>query len=78
MMRNLFSVISNRTAPKKTTTPDRLVYDAIKTYLDAQNIFPRSVTDPAPTPAAENLEKYGMCEVYLEQYMVMCVMKLGQ
>ena len=60
------------------TTPDRSVDDASYTYLDVHNISPRSGTYPAPAPAADNLEKYGMCDMDLERYMVMCGMKPGQ
>ena len=59
-------------------TPDQLSDDTVKTYLDTQNISPRFGTDPAPAPAADNLAKYGMCDMDLERYMVMCGIKTGQ
>ena len=58
--------------------PDRSVDDTDKTYLDTHNIYPRSGTDPAPAPAAENLSKYGMCDMDLEKYIVMYEMEPGQ
>ena len=78
MMINLFPGISYHTAPQIPTTPDRLVDNSIKTYPDAQNISPRLGTDPATAPAVDNLAKYGMCDMELERYMVMCGMKPGQ
>ena len=74
-MRNLFPGISNRIAPQIPKNPDQSFGDAVKTYIDTQKISPRSGTDPAPTPAADNLEKYGMCNMDLERYMVVCGMK---
>ena len=61
-----------------TKIPERLVKDAINTYPDAQNIYPILGTDPDPAPAEDNLAKYGMCDMDLERYMVMCGMKLDQ
>ena len=58
MTRKLIPGIPNHTASPMTKTHDQLVKNAIKTYLDAQNTAPRLGTDPAPAPAADNLEKY--------------------
>ena len=60
------------------TTSNQLVKEAINTCTDTQNISPRSGTDPAPATVADYLEKYEMCEMDLERYMVMCGMKPGQ
>ena len=78
MMRKLLPGIPNYTASPMTKIHDQLVKNTIKTYLNAQNTSPRLGTDPAPNPAADNLAKYGMCDMELERYMVMYRIKPGR